>query len=194
MFFHQYRVQYCILDFRFWICLDFIKFKYIIYTMKKRILSVIFLTAILLSGCKLTDWFGNIVDNMQSDKRTTKVITLQTSHGDVKLTVEVVDTENERERGLMNREKLEESKGMWFVFLEEAERRFWMKNTLIPLDVIFFNKEKRAVHIVENMEPCKNPQCITYPSESQAMYALEVRGGFVKAYAVKVGDKVVEEK
>lgn len=152
--------------------------------MKRTVVAILF-TATLLSGCKLIDWFDSVVD---------KKIILQTSRGDVKLTVDVADTEGKRERGLMDRKKLEEGKGMWFIFEEEAERRFWMKNTLIPLDVIFFNKEKQAVYIVENMELCKNPQCITYPSGSPAMYALEVRGGFVKAYGVKVGDKVVEDK
>lgn len=123
-----------------------------------------------------------------------KEIVLQTAKDKIPLTVEVADNDASRERGLMNREKLEEGKGMWFVFQDEAPRQFWMKNTFIPLDILFFNSKKKIVHIVENMEPCKTPQCISYPSEDSAMFALEVRGGFVAAYKVKVGDAVISEK
>ena len=74
-------------------------------------------------------------------------IELETSVGKTELTVEVADSMKEREKGLMEREKLESGHGMLFQFEDEAPRAFWMKNTKIPLDVIF-SAQKRSC------EPC----------------------------------------
>lgn len=161
----------------------------------KRIAILLALTSVLLSGCFITDFFSNIASRVKgTSKNVTKQIILQTRKEDRLLTVEIADTREKREAGLMNREKLEEGKGMLFVFQDEAPRAFWMKNTLIPLDVIFLNSKKEVVHIVENMEPCREAQCISYPSRDPAMYALEVRGGFVKAYSVKLGDTMKDSQ
>lgn len=157
-----------------------------------RVIMFIGLSAFLLSGCGLLDSAKNFLAKLRSNDTSMKQIVLETEKQKITLEVEVADDEKERDQGLMNREKLEEGKGMWFIFPDEAPRQFWMKNTLIPLDILFFNSNKKIVHIVENMEPCRTPQCITYFSEDSAMYALEVRGGFVKAYRVRIGDKVTE--
>lgn len=117
---------------------------------------------------------------------------LQTSREKIPLTVEVVDTEPAREKGLMMRTSLAPNTGMWFVFDEEKPLTFWMKNTLIPLDILFFDGQKHVVAIVEDMVPCTvpDPQCARYPSQKPARYALELPAGFVKMHDVKVGDAI----
>ena len=68
--------------------------------------------------------------------------------------VKIADSEKEIEQGLMNVKRLGKNDGMLFVFDDEKVRHFWMKNTLIPLDIIFLNKEKNIVSI-QTMKPCK---------------------------------------
>lgn len=125
-----------------------------------------------------------------SNPLETEQIILHTTKADYPLTVEIADTGEKRETGLMGRTSLDKGKGMLFIFPDKAPRQFWMKNTLIPLDIIFFDSNKRVIHLVENMEPCKKPQCIKYPSEGAAMYVLEVPSGFIRTHGVKLGDSM----
>lgn len=117
-------------------------------------------------------------------------VVLKTDRGEIPLQVEIADSPKEREQGLMHREKLEEGNGMLFVFENEAPRGFWMKNTKIPLDIVFFNREKKVVSFVENMKPCseRTAKCQTYDSEKPAMYALELPEGMVEKHGIKAGD------
>lgn len=93
-------------------------------------------------------------------------------------------------KGLMFREFIPKDSGMLFIFPDEAKRSFWMKNTLIPLDIIFISKDKKIVDIKENFEPCSQPQtnCPPYFSTSPAMYVLEVNAGIAKDYGLGIGD------
>ena len=102
------------------------------------------------------------------------------------LQVEVADEVDEQEQGLMNRTELGADRGMLFVFPEAEEQRFWMKNTLIPLDILFFNQDGVFVSS-QSMEPCRNDPCQIYGSEGGAKYALEVRTGFVEQYSIERG-------
>jgi len=106
----------------------------------------------------------------------------------VEIEVEVADTPKEKEIGLMNREFLDEDKGMLFVFSEEDRRTFWMKNTLIPLDIIFLDRNKRIVDIIENTTPCYEDPCELY--NSVGMYVIEVNAGFSKKNNLSIGDIV----
>ena len=81
--------------------------------------------------------------------------------------VEIVKTEEDIRQGLMFRENLEG--GMLFLFEEESKKSFWMKNTLIPLDIRFINSEKEIVDTT-TMQPCKADPCETYTSKGDAMY------------------------
>jgi len=107
----------------------------------------------------------------------------------IEVVIEIADSEAERRKGLMYRESLEENHGMLFIFDQEEPQTFWMKNTLIPLDVIFFDAEKMYVSH-ETMEPCKIQSCPYYYSEGKAKYALEVPAGFVKEHGVSDGWKL----
>lgn len=108
----------------------------------------------------------------------------------VRLYVEVADNQDERAKGLMYRESLAEDKGMLFIFEKEGRGGFWMKNTLIPLDMIFVDKEKKVVAIIKDAEPCKVVNCPSYSPESEYLYVIEVNGGWVEQNQVKVGDVV----
>ncbi|MBI4995008.1 DUF192 domain-containing protein [Candidatus Peregrinibacteria bacterium] len=160
----------------------------------KRIFLISILSVFILSGCWANDIWYDISMKFSGDgKLPEKKIELLTAAGKTELIVEVADSEEEREKGLMEREKLESGRGMLFIFEDEAPRNFWMKNTKIPLDIIFFSAKKEIVSFVEWMDPCKTPQCPGYSSGMPAMYALEVPTGFIKEKAVRIGDKFAEK-
>ena len=99
--------------------------------------------------------------------------------------VELAVTPEERQRGLSNRESLPDDAGMLFIFEEERTLSFWMRETLIPLDILFINREGRIVDI-QTMRPepaASTSGLTTYRSVKPAMYALEVNAGT----AVKLG-------
>ena len=102
---------------------------------------------------------------------------------DNKINIEIADNELEKSRGLMFRESLCENCGMLFVYDENGERNFWMKNTLIPLKIIFID-ENFIVTDVENAEPCKTEICDNY--NGYGKYVLEVNSEI----EVMVGNKV----
>ena len=105
--------------------------------------------------------------------------------------VEVPDDLEESMRGLMFRKHLAGNAGMLFAYYDEKPRTFWMKNTLIPLDMIFVDGSSKIIEIKENVPPCAQDECPTYPSKEPAQYVLEVNGGFVQEKGVKVGDRLV---
>ena len=102
--------------------------------------------------------------------------------------VEVARTPVERAEGLMNRPSLDKGSGMIFIFEEEDVQSFWMKNTLIPLDMIFISSGMEVVGVVENAEPLTTtPRRVDAPSQ----FVLEVEGGFAARHGVGAGTKVV---
>ena len=104
--------------------------------------------------------------------------------------VEVVDTFETRAKGLMFREYLDEHEGMIFIYPKEQSVGFWMKNTLIPLDMIFIDKDFRIVDI-HTAQPCKNEdECIPYGPTEQVQYILEVNAGYAEKNGIKKGDLV----
>lgn len=101
---------------------------------------------------------------------------------------EVVYTESARSRGLMYRKSMDQDVGMLFVFPYEAERSFWMKNTYIPLDIIYFDKDFRLVSISKNARPHTTTK---RPSEGPAKYVLEVNAGLADKWGLEKGSKLV---
>src|SRR5918992_22977 len=104
--------------------------------------------------------------------------------------VEVPDELEEFARGLMFRNHLPWNAGMLFAFNEEEPQRFTMKNTLIPLDMIFADSSSKIIDIKENVPPCKQEECPTYPSREPAQYVLEVNAGFVQEKGIRIGDEL----
>ncbi|MFH1054937.1 MAG: DUF192 domain-containing protein [Candidatus Altiarchaeota archaeon] len=101
--------------------------------------------------------------------------------------VEIADNESGRMKGLMFRETLPPDRGMLFIFEEEGIHSFWMKNTLIPLDIIWLDSNMRVVNI-EHAAPCKADPCQSYNPGETAKYVLEVNGGYATEHGIKVGD------
>jgi uncharacterized membrane protein (UPF0127 family) len=112
----------------------------------------------------------------------------QICFGDHCFFVELAKTEAERERGLMNREELGKDKGMFFLFDKEGIYPFWMKNTLIPLDIIWIGSENKIVFIGHNVQPCKSLICPTTNPQIKAKYVLEINGGLSAEMGIKLGD------
>ena len=106
--------------------------------------------------------------------------------------VEIADTSEKRETGLMNRKYLKPNSGMLFSFEEENKYNFWMKNVLIPLDMIWIDQNRKVVFIKENAEPCKTEdnECETFVSDKKAKYVLEISGGMSEEIELNIGDEV----
>lgn len=116
-----------------------------------------------------------------------QLITLTSPEGDkVEVKAEIANTEQTRRIGLMGRTELPEGHGMLFKFPEEEGLQFWMKNTLIPLDILFFNAIGQFVSSA-TMHPCKSDDCPIYPSEGPALYALEIAAGQAAKTGVGTG-------
>ena len=108
-------------------------------------------------------------------------VVVPTNSGPMKITVEIADTDATRTRGLMFRQHLADNEGMLFIFEDSKIQRFWMKNTLIPLDMIFIEGNGRIVGIVENAEPqTLHSRFVDKPSQM----VLEVAGGFTSRHAL----------
>lgn len=111
--------------------------------------------------------------------------TITLSSGDRKLAVraEIARTVEERSIGLMYRTELPQGSGMLFVFEQEIPMSFWMKNTLIPLDIIFFDSTGKYVSTL-TMNPCLWDPCPLYDSAGPAQYVLEIPAGTVQEQGI----------
>lgn len=108
------------------------------------------------------------------------------------LVVEVAQTPEQHEQGLMFRKKLKPDEGMLFIFQDEQIRFFWMKNTLIDLSIGYFNKEGVLVDIKEMKAGKGLPDFSlpSYPSAAPAKYALEMNKGWFARNKIKIGSKL----
>ena len=105
--------------------------------------------------------------------------------------LEIAKNDYEIEKGLMDRKSLNESNGVLFVFNEEKERTFWMKNTSIPLDIIYLNHNGNIVSIASSTVPYSTEPI---PSNGRACYVLEVNAGFVERNRIMLDSKLIFEK
>ncbi|MCK5412852.1 MAG: DUF192 domain-containing protein [Candidatus Pacebacteria bacterium] len=104
--------------------------------------------------------------------------------------LEIADTFQKREIGLMNRKNMSNNNGMLFIFEKEGVYNFWMKKTLISLDIIWIDENYKIIHIQKNAQPCTIKQCETFGPNQKAKYVLEINGGLSKEMGFEVGDKV----
>ena len=105
----------------------------------------------------------------------------------VVIQVEVTQTPTERATGLMNRQSLPLDRGMLFVFEQPGLHFFWMKNTLLPLDIVWLSHDKRVLHIEENVPPCKKDPCPAYGPPMKSLYVLEVNAGVAQRQGLSAG-------
>jgi uncharacterized membrane protein (UPF0127 family) len=103
---------------------------------------------------------------------------------------EVASDDLSRAQGLMNRDQLAPDSGMLFVFRHSEQRWFWMKNTLIPLDILFFDNSRKLVSMQTDVPPCRQDPCPTYPSGQPARYVLELAAGTAARIGAHAGDQL----
>jgi hypothetical protein len=115
-------------------------------------------------------------------------VTILTQSGrQVAFEVEVADTPSKRAMGLQYRKDLGKDRGMIFIFPAESQQSFWMKNTPIPLDMIFINRERRIIGMIEQTVPFSlDSRSVPGPSQ----FVLEINGGLAKLQGIQVGDRV----
>ena len=112
-------------------------------------------------------------------------------HGDKrirKIDVEIAENDTERQKGLMFRPFLSDSVGMLFVFDEPSSQCFWMRNTMISLDIIYVGQDKKIVSIQKKAKPYSEE---SLPSFGNAQYVVEVNGGYCDKYGIRVGDTII---
>ena len=97
------------------------------------------------------------------------------------VTIEVADTEASRQRGLMNRRGISSSEGMLFIFPDPDSLSFWMRNTAIPLDILFIDENYDVVNIARRVRPLSDDRVL---STAPAKYVVEVRGGVTERYGI----------
>ena len=105
--------------------------------------------------------------------------------------VEIADDNSERARGLMYRDQMAAPPGMLFLFDQQEPQAFWMKNTKIPLDILYFDNAWTLVGWSLNTPPCSlGDRCPSYPSQASARYVLELNAGTAERIGAKLGDKL----
>ena len=102
---------------------------------------------------------------------------------------EIADTARKRAEGLMYREHLDKNRGMLFTFAQAQPWTFWMKNTKIPLDIIWMDEKKRIIHIEQNVPICTrtDDSCRQYQPNDPALYVLELGGGMAQHFKLQKG-------
>jgi uncharacterized membrane protein (UPF0127 family) len=160
---------------------------------------VLLAMALLISGCGGADEGAGAEGerspggeeatlNSQDASLTSSTVRIDASDGEsVQVRVEIADDAEEMARGLMGRTALAEDAGMLFVYPEERELSFWMKDTLIPLSIAFMDSGGRIVDIQDMKALDDDPP--HYVSAEPARYALEVNKGFFDERGVEVGDR-----
>ena len=148
--------------------------------------AAVCLTALLLVSCG-----GSSQGNVAQTGLPMKLVYLTSEEKGivVPVAVELALTDEQRTRGLQFREYLPQERGMLFIFENEEPRFFWMKDTLISLDIVFFNASGSYVSSA-SMVPCTEDPCQKYPSAGPAKYALEVVAGFAEQVGVGEGWKL----
>ena len=105
-----------------------------------------------------------------------------------RFSVELATDDASRQHGLMMRTSLAADHGMLFAFPVIGPQGFWMKNTLIPLDILYFDENRRLVSMQQDVPPCKADPCPTYPSAAPAIYVLELSAGTARRMGFNPGD------
>ena len=124
-----------------------------------------------------------------SDPNASATLSIGTDDGTVALDVQVADTQAERQTGLMGRESLSPYDGMAFVWEEPVVSTFWMKDTLIPLSIAFWDDHGRIISILA-MDPCTEDPCPSYGPDEPFVGAVEVARGAFERHGVALGDLV----
>jgi len=152
------------------------------------ILILLALSTLALVGCVQNSAGARAQNTSAADTLSNSTISFPDRN--LTLSVEVANTPQSIESGLMNRTSLGEKRGMLFDMGRTSRQPFWMYHTKIPLDAVFLDEQMRVVDI-QTMQPCagENPQaCVIYTPKADMRYVLEINAGAAQRYGIKEGD------
>lgn len=157
---------------------------------KRSLLSAIFVLSFLvlnITSCKNDK--KNIKQTEVSFKKEgdLTLYKIATDSSQINLDIEISNTEYEIQTGLMYRDSLKQNQAMLFVFDDVRPRTFYMKNTRMPLDIIFFDETKKIVSFQKNAIPFDEK---SLPSNAPVKYVLEINAGLIDAWSLTVGDSI----
>ena len=159
---------------------------------KKTFLTLLFFGSFLI-GCKDEGKSTKAISTPEIEFKKEAEAYLVKPEGDTlkRLELEIADDDYQRETGLMYRKSMEQDRGMLFVFDNEQPRGFYMKNTYIPLDLIFLSSHNKIVSIAKDAKP---EDLSTIPSNVPAQYVLEINAGLSDLWNLQVGDSLILKK
>jgi len=126
-------------------------------------------------------------DETKNKEKVVKAVFYNADGQKAQFILEVASTEAERAKGLMFRRSLQDGHGMLFVFEKEEVQTFWMKNTYIPLDMVFINANMEVVGVIESAKPLTE-DTLSVPEPS--LYVVEIKAYFARKHGIKKGTKV----
>lgn len=124
-------------------------------------------------------------EKLSTPRKPLPVVTVTLAHAH--FTTQVATTDESRAYGLMDRTTMPADSAMLFVFQHAEPRWFWMKNTKIPLDILFFDAQRKLVAMQLDALPCNADPCKVYPSDKPAQYVVELAAGTVQRLGVHEG-------
>jgi uncharacterized membrane protein (UPF0127 family) len=164
---------------------------------QKRLILMVILLVVLLLVYALASYFDGMqeTENLKTEPAFKKEgeLTFKRPDGSaiVTIDIEVADDEIKTAQGLMFRSSMKEKQGMLFIFPDEEERGFWMRNTRISLDLVYVNAAGEIVSIAKDAVPYSEE---TIPSGKPAKFVVEVLAGFTGKYEIKEGDFIAFER
>lgn len=154
-----------------------------------KVVCVLLLLSILTYSCKEEKKHSKATRVEIAFKKEGELSLFKASNDSLiqKLNIEIADDDYQTETGLMYRKSMEDNQGMLFIFPDSKYRYFYMRNTEIPLDIIYIDKNLSIVSIQKNAKPFDET---SLPSEGPAKYVLEINGGLSTSWDLQKGDKI----
>jgi len=154
--------------------------------LKTAVRAVALAFVLALAGCAQSDSETKVGGGGEATVQTER-LTIDTANGPVRFNVEIADDDAERGRGLMFRQSLADDHGMLFYFQEPEHASFWMRNTVISLDIIFIGVDGRILNVAERTTPYSEEPI---PAVGLTRGVLEIRGGRAAELGIQAGDRV----
>jgi uncharacterized membrane protein (UPF0127 family) len=153
------------------------------------------IAALLLAGCgPQSDRVADAQQPPVQPEKQAPTLPTATLPNGARITLELALTPQEISQGLMYRPLLPDDRGMLFLFEFERRPSFWMKNTIIPLDLVFLNGVGRVVDIISNAQPCPSDPCPQYIPDNPARAVLEIAAGGAARHGIEAGDLLEFER
>jgi len=151
------------------------------------LIGLVLLSFLTLQSCK-KEQKNEVIPTKIEFKHEGNLSLLDSTNSVIKeVKIEIADNDFERQTGLMYRKQMDKNKGMLFVFDKSETKSFYMKNTYIPLDIIYIDADYSVINIVKNAEPLNETSLY---SDAPAKYVLEINAGLSDVWNLKAGDKI----